>query len=132
VRRVTRPSETARGRRVPAYTRLAPRLRASSTSACPIPRLAPVTKTARSAIVIGFGSSRSLGPKIGLWPSDAVVVRAAADGATTTPESGWRGPYGPASGRGVGELPESRPQIWLARRVREVAPHRSTCGCTLG
>src|SRR5882757_3854227 len=49
---VTRPSTWARGRRVPAYTRFAPLRRASSTSACPIPRLAPVTRTVRSAIVM--------------------------------------------------------------------------------
>src|ERR1022692_260369 len=34
------------------YTRFAPLRKASSTSACPIPRLAPVTRTALSAIVI--------------------------------------------------------------------------------
>src|SRR4029077_19822007 len=42
----------ANGSRVPAYTRFAPLRRASSTSACPIPRLAPVTRTALSVIVI--------------------------------------------------------------------------------
>ena len=42
---VTRGLGSARGRRVPAYTRLAPLRRASSTSACPIPRLAPVIRT---------------------------------------------------------------------------------------
>jgi hypothetical protein len=45
-------SKWAKGWRVPAYTRFAPLLKASSTSACPMPRLAPVTKTALSAIVI--------------------------------------------------------------------------------
>jgi hypothetical protein len=49
---VTRPSGWARGWRVPAYTRPAPLRRASATSACPMPRLAPVTRTALSAIVI--------------------------------------------------------------------------------
>src|SRR5260370_19806520 len=52
VRGVTRPSKWTKGWRVPAYTRFAPLLKASSTSACPIPRLAPVTRTALSAIVI--------------------------------------------------------------------------------
>src|SRR5690349_8957412 len=42
VRGVTRASGWARGWRVPAYTRAAPRLRASVTSACPMPRFAPV------------------------------------------------------------------------------------------
>src|SRR6266849_1444801 len=51
IRGVTRPSGWARGWRVPAYTRLAPRRRASLTSACPMPRLAPVTRTVLSAIV---------------------------------------------------------------------------------
>ena len=35
--------------RAHAYTRFAPRLNASSTSACPIPRLAPVTKICNGA-----------------------------------------------------------------------------------
>src|SRR5229473_2426672 len=52
VRGVTRPSKWVKGWRVPAYTRFAPLLKASSTSACPIPRLAPVTRTALSAIVM--------------------------------------------------------------------------------
>src|ERR1700694_4053621 len=52
VRGVTRPSVWAKGWRVPAYTRFAPLLKASSTNARPIPRLAPVTKTALSAIFI--------------------------------------------------------------------------------
>src|SRR6266436_4140976 len=54
VRGVTRPSAWAKGWRVPAYTRFAPLLKASSTSACPIPRLAPVTRTTRPSIVIAF------------------------------------------------------------------------------
>ena len=41
-----------KGWRVPAYTRFAPLVNASSTSAWPMPRLAPVTKTVLSAIVI--------------------------------------------------------------------------------
>src|SRR5918995_2060052 len=55
---VTRPSACASGWRVPAYTRLAPLLKASSTSACPIPRLAPVARTALSAMIMPapFGS----------------------------------------------------------------------------
>ena len=40
------------GRRVPAYARFAPLRRASSTRACPMPRLAPVTRTVLSEIVI--------------------------------------------------------------------------------
>src|SRR5215510_12214663 len=56
VRGVTRPSGWARGRRVPAYTRLAPLLRASSTSACPMPRLAPVTRTVVFAMFVGESS----------------------------------------------------------------------------
>ncbi|MGZ3506574.1 MAG: hypothetical protein ACXWNK_15550 [Vulcanimicrobiaceae bacterium] len=42
--------DMAWGWRVPAYTRVAPLRKASSTSACPMPRLAPVTRTALSAI----------------------------------------------------------------------------------
>src|SRR5262252_3883203 len=45
MRGVTRPSECAKGRRVAAYTRFAPLLNASSTSARPMPRFAPVIKT---------------------------------------------------------------------------------------
>src|SRR5260221_10470583 len=45
VRGVTRRSKWAKGWRVPAYTRFAPLLKASSTSACPIPRFPPVTTT---------------------------------------------------------------------------------------
>src|SRR5258705_6120861 len=41
---------------VPAYTRLAPLLKASSTSARPRPRLAPVTRTAVSAMLISLSS----------------------------------------------------------------------------
>ena len=52
VRGVTRLSKWVKGWRVPAYTRFAPLLNASSTSAFPIPRLAPVTRTALFAIVI--------------------------------------------------------------------------------
>src|SRR5215471_6863042 len=52
VRGVTRPSECARGWRVPAYTRFAPLLKASSTSAWPMPRLAPVIKMSLSPIVV--------------------------------------------------------------------------------
>src|SRR5262249_4193396 len=61
----TRASGWAEGRRVPAYTRFAPLLRASATSACPMPRLAPVTRTVLPAIAIavapcgcGFRSAR--------------------------------------------------------------------------
>ncbi len=49
---VTRSSAWLQGRRVPAYTRFAPRARASSTSADPMPRLAPVTRTALSAMLV--------------------------------------------------------------------------------
>ena len=49
---VTRASLWVKGWRVAAYTLRAPRRRASSTSARPIPRLAPVTSTALSAMVI--------------------------------------------------------------------------------
>ncbi len=45
------------GRRVPAYTRPAPRRRASVTSACPMPRLAPVTRMAVPSIVVLIGVS---------------------------------------------------------------------------
>ena len=41
---MTRPSEWSRGWRVPAYPRFAPLLKASSTRARPMPRLAPVIK----------------------------------------------------------------------------------------
>src|SRR6516164_10698704 len=51
---VTRASGWARDRRVPAYTRFAPLLRASATSACPMPRVAPVTRTVLPAIVIAL------------------------------------------------------------------------------
>src|SRR6266545_5299343 len=51
---VTRRSGWAKGWRVPAYTRVAPLLKASSTSACPRPRLAPVTRTALPSIAIAF------------------------------------------------------------------------------
>src|SRR5882672_4171077 len=56
---VTRPSGWAKGFRVPAYTLLAPLLKASSTSALPMPRLAPVTRTALPAIIITVSSSPS-------------------------------------------------------------------------
>src|ERR1700733_5634696 len=46
----TRRSEWVHGSRVPAYTRRAPRRRASSTSARPMPRLLPVMRTALLAI----------------------------------------------------------------------------------
>src|SRR3984957_2910855 len=46
----TRGSECAHGSRVPAYTRRAPRRRASSTSARPMPRVLPVMRTALLAI----------------------------------------------------------------------------------
>src|ERR1035438_10506470 len=49
---VTRASGCARASRVPAYTRRAPLFRASLTSACPMPRLAPVTRTVLPVIVI--------------------------------------------------------------------------------
>src|ERR1017187_6726809 len=49
---VTRLSGWARGWRVAAYTRLAPLFRASAASACPIPRLDPVTRTVLPAIAI--------------------------------------------------------------------------------
>src|SRR5260370_532145 len=48
---VIRGSGWASGWRVPAYTRVAPLARASATSACPMPRLAPVTRTVLSSIV---------------------------------------------------------------------------------
>src|SRR2546430_4624049 len=54
VRGVTRRSGWVKGWRVPANTRFAPRFKASSTSARPIPRLAPVTRTTLSAIFIRF------------------------------------------------------------------------------
>src|SRR6516164_5450245 len=54
---VTRPSEWVKGCRVPAYTRFAPLLRASSTSDLPMPRLAPVTRTALFAMIITVSSS---------------------------------------------------------------------------
>src|SRR5215472_5859041 len=57
---VTRASGWARGWRVPAYTRVAPLRRASSTSARPMPRLPPVTRTVLSAIVTMVTVSSSL------------------------------------------------------------------------
>src|SRR3954454_10633851 len=45
------------GRRTPAYTRSAPLRNASSTSACPMPRLPPVTRTDLPVIVVPFISS---------------------------------------------------------------------------
>src|SRR5882762_11653803 len=59
VRGVTRGSTWDKGLRVPAYTRFAPLLKASSTSACPIPRLAPVIKTDLSAMFITFSFTES-------------------------------------------------------------------------
>src|SRR6266566_6641818 len=52
IRGVTRASGWARGWRVPASTRLAPLARASAASACPMPRLAPVTRTVLSFMVM--------------------------------------------------------------------------------
>ena len=49
---VTRASGWSRGWRVQAYTRSAPRRRASVTSACPMPRFAPVTSTLLPSIFI--------------------------------------------------------------------------------
>src|SRR5262249_31393781 len=49
---VMRRSGWASGWRVPAYTRPAPLARASSASARPMPRLAPVTSTVLAAMVI--------------------------------------------------------------------------------
>src|SRR5258708_30792409 len=54
---VTRPPGWAKGCRVPAYTRFAPLHKASSTSALPMPRLAPVTRTALFAMIITVSSS---------------------------------------------------------------------------
>src|SRR5215831_3247811 len=54
VRGVTRPSECAKGWRVPAYTRFAPLLKASTTSALPMPRLAPVIKIVLFPIFMAF------------------------------------------------------------------------------
>src|ERR1035438_3460356 len=77
---VTRASGCARAWRVPAYTRRAPLFRASLTSACPMPRLAPVTRTVLPAIAISapcrYGPSaypRSprpdrAGPAAQCWP----------------------------------------------------------------
>src|SRR6202041_1127893 len=47
---VTRGSGWVSGPRVPAYTRRAPRARASVTRACPMPRLAPVIRMVCSAM----------------------------------------------------------------------------------
>ena len=61
---VTRGSGWVSGSRVPAYTRAAPRARASVTSACPMPRLAPVTRMVVSAMFMSaapFGWSRRQG-----------------------------------------------------------------------
>src|SRR4051812_45137499 len=52
IRAVIRGSGWASGRRVPAYTCLALRARASAASARPMPWLAPVTRAVLSAIVI--------------------------------------------------------------------------------
>ena len=52
LRGVTRAFRGVKGRRVAAYTRAAPLLTASSTSARPMPRLAPVTRTVLPAIFI--------------------------------------------------------------------------------
>src|SRR5215469_4396475 len=52
LRGVTRSCGWGSGRRVPAYTRLAPLARASAASACPMPRLAPVTRTVLSFMVM--------------------------------------------------------------------------------
>ena len=52
LRGATRPSPWVKGWRAPAYTRFAPLFNASSTRACPMPRLAPVTRTVLSAMVI--------------------------------------------------------------------------------
>jgi hypothetical protein len=49
---VTRSSGKEKGWRVPAYTRFTPLLKASSTNAFPMPRLAPVTKTVLFEIFI--------------------------------------------------------------------------------
>src|SRR5258708_34661406 len=73
VRGVTRPSGWARDWRVPAYTRLAPRARASLTSACPMPRLAPVTRTALPAIDVMMTISFS--PHVVVQPGRAGVAR---------------------------------------------------------
>jgi hypothetical protein len=82
---------------MPAYTRLVPLLRASSTSACPMPRLNPVIRTVLSAIVttpscIG-GARRALSPPCGGGdpakgrnPSPATK---AALGAGFTPGQAW-------------------------------------------
>src|SRR5260370_29875543 len=55
---MTRPPAWDNGCRVLAYTRRAPLLKASSTSACPIPRLAPVTRTVLPASVMYTPSYR--------------------------------------------------------------------------
>src|SRR5260221_3185578 len=69
---VTRPSGWARGWRVPAYTRFAPLESASVTSAWPMPRLAPVTSTVLSAIVMSVAPvlSCSCGLRAAWRPTD--------------------------------------------------------------
>src|SRR4051812_48059110 len=57
------------GRRTPAYTRSAPLRNASSTSACPMPRLPPVTRTDLPVIVVPFISS-----SFGLIRSSAISI----------------------------------------------------------
>src|SRR5215510_3611378 len=70
---VTRGSGWAKGCRVPAYTRFAPHLKASSTSALPMPRLAPLTRTALSAIFTVFL------PQVDATEAIAVAVAKTAD-----------------------------------------------------
>src|SRR5260370_37550905 len=54
VKGVTRLSECSIGTRAPAYTRFAPLLKASSTSAFPRPRLVPVIKIVLPVMFIRF------------------------------------------------------------------------------
>src|SRR5215475_1877761 len=118
---VTRLSECCIGPRVPAYTFLAPRLSASSTSARPMPRFAPVIRTVLFSISI-LASYPTFNPYYG--------CRAGGDTWEIGRESG--GLVGD-EGSGCGQHPGTVPVV---RDIGDSAVHdvepESVVGCPTG
>src|SRR5882724_935049 len=104
---VTRSSGWASGWRAQAYTRLAPLARASAASACPMPRLAPVTRTTLSSTVM---------------PVAPVVSVATASQIGSGRQPLFEGLRSRCQRPGGGEIGPKR------RRVGEPLEHRSLVG----
>src|SRR5260370_13981479 len=90
VRGVTRPSEWVKGWRVPAYTRLAPLFKASSTNARPMPRFAPVIKIVLFSMFITF-SFRIIVLSIGYYASVGAAETAQAKDFRVCGGTPWLG-----------------------------------------